>query len=236
MLCQRLGWPYPLAQAESWSGRAQRAIPSSLAQPEPADRDSSRSDTRRIVLSNSWSGDHPAPAQHGGSARQSITWQTEHVGATHIPDVFTGQVLGLHPLSGFFMKDPALCAIAGRFLTCERYDEVMKEGRSENCPQYWDLIGAVLSAANLYRMALDNQGQQRAIHRRGSHHWGGDIVKLFAARPDEELEASLLEKLCRRAGHPVSELSWAGETERLYAGQSGRQSGDDSLQLSFVQL
>ena len=61
------------------------------------------------------------------------------------------------------MKDPAYCAIAGRFLTCERYGEVMREGRSENCPQYWDLIGAILSAANLYRMALDKQVQQREI-------------------------------------------------------------------------
>ena len=31
------------------------------------------------------------------------------------PDAFRGQVLSLHPLSGFFMMDPALRAVAGNF-------------------------------------------------------------------------------------------------------------------------
>jgi hypothetical protein len=87
-----------------------------------------------------------------------------------IPDVFSGQVLALHPLSGFFMKDPALCAIAGRFFGSDAYERVMGDGRAEACAEYWDLIGAVLTAAHLYRQALDEQGQQRGSRQRS----GGD--------------------------------------------------------------
>src|SRR5262249_23571423 len=49
-----------------------------------------------------------------------ICLPTERVGPTHVPDVFSGQILSLHPLSGFFMKDPALCAVAGAIFASER--------------------------------------------------------------------------------------------------------------------
>ena len=55
-----------------------------------------------------------------------------------IPDVFGGQVLSLHPLSGFVMKDPAALAVAGKFLASPDYDTVMHNGRVESCQAYWD--------------------------------------------------------------------------------------------------
>jgi hypothetical protein len=87
----------------------------------------------------------------------------ERPGGEVVPDVFHDQVLSLHPLSGFFMKDPALCAIAGEFFGSDDYDRVMTEGRAEGCGAYWGLVGAVLTAAHLYRQASDEQAQRRGV-------------------------------------------------------------------------
>src|SRR5262249_28247822 len=85
-----------------------------------------------------------------------------------IPDVFGGQVLSLHPLSGFFMKDPALCTIAGRFFLSDAYERAMVQGRAEDCAEYWEFVGAILTAAGLYRQALDRQAERRGVRQRNS--------------------------------------------------------------------
>ena len=63
-------------------------------------------------------------------------------------DVFSGQVLALHPLSGFFMKDEALCAVAGRFFASSEHDTIMQTGKADDDPTYWDFVGALLNAGN----------------------------------------------------------------------------------------
>jgi len=126
----------------------------------------------------------PAP---NNRACPPIAWKTEHVGPTHAPDVFCGQVLSLHPLSGFFMKDPGLCAIAGRFFACNRHDDVLLHGQAD-CAEYWDLIGAILSAAHLYRREADRQAQRAGVRLRG-----GDKVKKVATSCETTSEAALLE-------------------------------------------
>jgi hypothetical protein len=76
-------------------------------------------------------------------------------------DAFNGQVLALHPLSGFFMKDPALMAVAGRFFGTTAYDRALTHGKASSSAAYWNLIGAILAAAHLYRNALDRQERGR---------------------------------------------------------------------------
>ena len=126
-----------------------------------------------------------------------ITWQTVRSEPQFIPDVFSGQVLSLHPLSGFFMKDPAFCAIAGCFLTSDSYEEVMSRGRSENHLMYWQLMGAILIAAHSYRNALATQTQQRGVYFRG-----GNAVEALGSGTDQRLgtAASLLEDFGRDRG------------------------------------
>lgn len=75
-------------------------------------------------------------------------------------DVFRGQVLSLHPLSGFFMKDPALLAVAGRFFGTDAYPRVFESGEAA-VPEYWELVGAILTAGHKYRQALDRQEARR---------------------------------------------------------------------------
>ncbi|MDB5310440.1 MAG: hypothetical protein JWO38_4642 [Gemmataceae bacterium] len=81
-------------------------------------------------------------------------------------DVFYGQVLSLHPLSGFFMRDPALCAVAGRFIGSDAYDRLFARGETDYT-ECWDLVGAILTAAHLYRQALDRQAAGRGVRVRG---------------------------------------------------------------------
>lgn len=128
-----------------------------------------------------------ARERDGRPERRSLTWETPHIGPTHVRDVFRGQVLSLHPLSGFFMQDAKACAAAGRFFTCDGYEDVMDRG-SQSCPEYWDLIGAILAAAHRYRQALDEQEQQRRVRPNRS----GAIATL--AGPDSDYsQATLLE-------------------------------------------
>jgi hypothetical protein len=103
----------------------------------------------------------------GGWTSRRLSLQTEQIGPTHVRDVFSGQVLSLHPLSGFVMKDPALCAIAGRFFASAEDGLALERGHAALCDAYWDFVGAILSAARLYRQELDRQAQTRHCHQRG---------------------------------------------------------------------
>jgi len=70
---------------------------------------------------------------------------------------FQGQVLALHPLSGFFMKDPSACWVAGRFFGTDSYADVYERGAVGSSAPYWDLIGSILTAGHQYRRARDGQ-------------------------------------------------------------------------------
>ena len=92
-------------------------------------------------------------------------WHNQNIssGGTDGRDAFNGQVLALHPLSGFFMKDPALLAVAGRFFGTTAYNRALTPEKARSSAAYWELVGAILTAAHLYRNALDQQE-----HRRGT--------------------------------------------------------------------
>ena len=151
------------------------------------------------------------------AVRQVITWQTPQSEPQFIPDVFSGQVLSLHPLSSFFMKDPALCAIAGRFLSSDSFEEVMSRGRSENHPMYWQLIGAILTAAHSYRNALDSQAQQRGVRYRG-----GNAVETIGTGPEPEggAEASLIEDFAVAQGKSCPECGGSLRLDTLFPAES----------------
>jgi hypothetical protein len=119
-----------------------------------------------------------------------------------IPDVFGGQVLALHPLSGFVMKDPGLCAVAGRFFGSDACARVMANGRAEDCAEYWDLLGAILTAAHLYRQALDEQGQQRGVRSRNSGNGEPSVTAAETRSPAGLLEEFAASRglLCRHCG------------------------------------
>jgi hypothetical protein len=136
------------------------------------------------------------PGPGGAFARRTIITRTEHIGPTHLQDVFSGQVLSLHPLSGFFMKDPGLCAIAGKFFALDNYDKIMDSGRVGTSPEYWDLIGAILTAAHLYRLAVDRQGERRG-HRRPA---GGDADRAIARDDAPPIESTLWEEYAAAQG------------------------------------
>ena len=123
----------------------------------------------------------------GDRVAHTISVQTEHIGPTHVKDVFSGQVLSLHPLSGVFMMDSAFCAIAGKFFASAAYEQTMKNGVSHFCGEYWDLIGAIMSAAHLYRRALDRQNSSRGKLTRT------DAAPNAVASSDEPSQTTLLD-------------------------------------------
>jgi hypothetical protein len=107
----------------------------------------------------------------------------------HLPDVFCGQVLALHPLSGFLMLDPALCAAAGRFFGTQAYDRAFAPGQADLGSEYWGLIDAILTAAHLYRQAAEQDW------RRGSRGAEGLAVAPSSEGPSDTF---LLEEVAKR--------------------------------------
>jgi hypothetical protein len=128
--------------------------------------------------------DLPADGPGGGGPPRRLQFPTERIGPTHLPDVFRGHVLSLHPLSGSFMRDAALCEAAGRVFGSDGYDQIMVGGRGE----YWDLMGAIVTAANQYRRAADAQANERGVRIRG-----GAAVEHVAGGPGDVPEGLTLE-------------------------------------------
>jgi hypothetical protein len=93
------------------------------------------------------------------------------IGPEVIPDVFSGQVLALHPLTWFLFADPALRETVGLFLRTWEFDTLTQGGPTQDCVLYWEMIGAILTAAHLYRIAHDE-----FENRRGVQNQGGDAT------------------------------------------------------------
>lgn len=86
-------------------------------------------------------------------------WQnpsTEYPDGSRKPHAFGGQVLALHPLSGFFMHSPALLEVAGEFFGGISNKEFDLEGYGTR-PEYRSLLNAILIAANRYDSARQTQ-------------------------------------------------------------------------------
>jgi hypothetical protein len=164
------------------------------------------------------------PGPDGRPLRQAITWQTDHVGPTHFRDVLSGQVLSLHPLSAFFMTDPGLCAVAGRFFGPEVADRAFRQGQAESCQEYWDLVGAILSAAHLYRQALDEQAQRRGAHTRTDPEAGRPSV------PEQNQSAAgLLEDFVRARGIRCEQCGAPVRLHRFQPAEAGADSFEAEL-------
>ena len=93
------------------------------------------------------------------------------IGPEVLPDVFCGQILSLHPLTWYLFADAALRDVAGRFFASEEYDVISGGQGSQDCPKYWELVGAILTAAHLYQIAHAD-----FENRRGVRQQGGDAV------------------------------------------------------------
>ncbi len=96
-------------------------------------------------------------------------------GLDYLPDIFSGQVLSLHPLSGIVMNDPALLSVIGRFVRSPEYEQVMSSGCADTCPTYWSFLEVILIAANQYRLM-----RQSAKSQRGRKTVGGNSTTQLA--------------------------------------------------------
>ncbi len=124
------------------------------------------------------------PGDSGGAERRQFDWETERLGPTHLRDAFNGQILSLHPLSGFFMQDRAVCEIAGTFFSLDDFEELGMNGRLGQKTEYWNFIGVILLAAHQYRLAVERQEQKRG-HRQQLGGDASDAIKRDDAPPAE---------------------------------------------------
>jgi hypothetical protein len=118
------------------------------------------------------------------------------IGPEAIHDVFSGQILALHPLTWCLFADAALCEVAGRFFSSSEYEVISRGGDSENCPNYWELIGAILTAAHMYRIARDE-----FENRRGVCEEGGNAVENVTSEDAPSVQAFMDVYIASRALH-----------------------------------
>jgi hypothetical protein len=130
----------------------------------------------------------------GTMSLEAITLQSEAVGPTYLPDVFRGHVLALHPLSAFFMSDPGLCSVAGRFFSGPGYELVLRRRGGDLSTDYWHLLGAILSAAHLYRRALERQAMRPSVLRKTARASSETI------KPDQRSTASYVDEYFEMQG------------------------------------
>ena len=80
-------------------------------------------------------------------------WHNQNRGdhsAENKSDVFHGQVLALHPLSGIMHSSPEHLTTIGQWFGHREYDSIMSAGKAEKCDEYWSLVGSILIAAHEY--------------------------------------------------------------------------------------
>ena len=139
-------------------------------------------------------------------------WQNqpvEHADGTVEPDAFCGQVLALHPLSGFLMQDPQLLAIAGGFVGVISHDEI-DQGTYAERDEYWELVRGILVAAQRYHRSLETQNLDRGARTQTSGH--GPLVPAGESTPVSMLQQltdclAELQIHCTACGGPLTCVS-----------------------------
>lgn len=109
--------------------------------------------------------------ENGQNGERPISWETERLGPDHMPDIFSGQVLSLHPLSWILLRDEALRETVGRCIASPKMDTLQSEG-ADNFPEYWRLVDSVLTSAYLYQRAHDEYENRR----RGPQEVSGSTI------------------------------------------------------------
>ena len=155
-----------LAGSRVWT--RQPALPAGVALPEPARRVTAGRTAGGLVYPT-LAGVRALPAIPGGPRPPGLVWRVPPPGPAAVPDVFAGQVLSLHPLSAYVMRDPLLRVLVGRFLIAPEFDPVIAARRADDSAAYWGLVEAVLMAAVLYR-----RQRQETADRRGVRNCAGD--------------------------------------------------------------
>lgn len=106
------------------------------------------------------------PDSEGRSVPSRLMWSTSRIEPEVVPDVFSGQILALHPLTWFLFLDPALREFVGLFLSTWEFDTVARGESTEHSVLYWEMINAILTAAHMYRLARDRFANRRGVRER----------------------------------------------------------------------
>jgi hypothetical protein len=103
-------------------------------------------------------------------------------------DVFSGQVLALHPLSGVVLSSPEHLAAIGNWIGHPNYETITATGQIAECSEYWDLVATILIAAHEYdqsrRRWEDSRGQRievdtNIVSQRSRDDAIGSVALLF---------------------------------------------------------
>ena len=141
---------------------------------------------------------------------------TDPTAATTLRDVFHGQVLSLHPLSGVFMKDKFDRELAGRFFRSDRVPSILTSPGAGDDPDYWNLVAALLAAAHRYRLDADMLAGCRGLRSRG-----GDAVEPLTSPPEVTDGAGRLEEYAGAQGLSCPACGGALRCLRFSAAEPG---------------
>lgn len=118
-------------------------------------------------------------------------------GKDHFPDVFSGQVLALHPLSGIVMKDSSFREAIGHLIGSSDFDATIMRGYYD--ATYQEFLVTILKAGHLYRRAREFLAGERTDRRLSKRK---NVKGKFQAPSDPAPanEALLFEEVATTAG------------------------------------
>lgn len=155
-------------------------------------------------------------------------WHNQNSGdhsAANKSDVFHGQVLALHPLSGIMHSSSEHLTTIGQWFGHPEYDSIMSAGKAEECDEYWSLVGSILIAAHEY-----SESRNRYVESRGQvTHVSAEIVT-GAAIEDTRLSMNeAFERVAAEGGHKCSKC----DESVKYVGHAPPEDGGSTIAVDF---
>lgn len=129
----------------------------------------------------------------------TIRWKPQQPRIKVLPDVFSGQVLSLHPLTWRLFSCDRLSEMLGQFLVSPRFREVTEKNKTDRCSEYWSIVQAILESAMLYRLALQNDERRRPT-KSSRTRTSDDAIVTAQAPPDVDSVDEVTRQLNQRFG------------------------------------
>lgn len=98
-------------------------------------------------------------------------------------DVFCGQILALHPLSGIIFSESNHLQAIGRWIGHPDYEVLNQQDRVGACSAYWDMVATILIAAHEYDHSRDQWNATRGARGTGSQGREAERVRNDAPPP-----------------------------------------------------
>ena len=121
-----------------------------------------------LCYANAWAFILPILEDEHGLNEQSIRfmkmWHHQNqplLFEGRIHQIFSGQVLSLHPLSALVLTDPSTLSVINKWVGHPDYQQLIDSNNEATSKEYWDVVLTILVAANEYKQSHQRWEESR---------------------------------------------------------------------------